>query len=263
MFIRPGSTRVLPAREGEPDTGRGGSAEGEAVPDRAPAMGADDRWRHWMLAAVLLTLDLLFLLGNVVHLASNDPDEPVTRFSAVQWNGNYDGTFVEMFGHTQLVGGAVMLVFLAVIRRSPSFVVWTGVLVVLVADDFFQIHESVGADLVRRHGLPAVAGLRPQDLGELLVWAVLALVLGSALLISYFFSSRADRRHSRALFGWLCLLAVFAVVIDQLHVILEPHVSHTVSLALTLTETTGELVGMTLIVLAIHRIALRTRRPAA
>jgi hypothetical protein len=147
------------------------------------------------------------------------------------------------------------------VRRSFTFAVWTAILVTLVVDDFFQIHERVGAQLVRDFDLPAVAGLRPQDLGELLVWAVFAAVLGSALLLAYYTASQEDRRHSRALFGWLCVLAFFAVVIDMVDVIVEPYVSHLVSLALTLTETAGELVGMTLIVLAVCRIALPRSTP--
>lgn len=74
-----------------------------------------------MLMTALLALDALFLLGNVMHLASNDPDEPTTRFSPYQWNGDSDGSYVEMFGHTQLFIGAVMLAFLAVLNRSYSY----------------------------------------------------------------------------------------------------------------------------------------------
>lgn len=215
-----------------------------------------------LMALVLLVLDGLYLLGNVLHLASNDPDESPTSFSAVQWNGDYDGSYIEMFGHTQLVAGAIVLAVLAVSRRSYAFSVWTVILVTLVIDDFFQVHERVGATLVRSLSLPAVAGLRPQDLGELLVWGVLGLVLGGALLVVYVAGRKSERRDSRVLFGWVCVLALFAVVIDQIHIMVEPHVPHAVALALTLTETAGELIGMTLIVLAIHRIAVRRLPPA-
>jgi len=222
-----------------------------------------DSWDRGLLALVLLVLDGIYLLGNVIHLGSNDPDERRTYFSVPQWDGNYDGSYIEVFGHTQLLAGAILLAVLAVTRRSYTFSAWTVVLVTLVVDDFFQLHERWGATLVQGLDLPAVAGLRPQDLGELLVWGVLGCVLGGALVAVYAAAPRNERRDSRELFGWLCLLALFAVVIDQLHIILEPQVPHWVALALTLTETAGELVGMTLIVLAIHRIALWPPLPAA
>lgn len=220
-------------------------------------------WERGLLALVLLVLDGIYLLGNVIHLGSNDPDERRTYFSVPQWDGNYDGSYIEVFGHTQLLAGAIVLAVLAVTRRSYTFSAWTVVLVTLVVDDFFQLHERWGATLVQHLDLPAVAGLRPQDLGELLVWGGLGCVLGGALLIVYIAGPGSERPDSRVLFGWLCLLALFAVVIDQLHVIVEPHVPHWVALALTLTETAGELVGMTLIVLAICRIALRRPLTAA
>lgn len=213
-------------------------------------------WRLWMWAVAFVSIDALLLLGNVVHLMRNDPDEPSTLFSAVEWNGDLDGSYIEIVGHAQLFAGAVMLLFVSVIRRSASYGAWAATLVVLIADDIFQIHERYGASLVARFDLPALIGLRPQDLGELIVWAVLGLVLGLFLVITYILAAPADRRHSRILFGCVCVLAVFAVVIDLLHIIVEPHVPHVVALGLTLTETGGELMVMTLIVLVIYRITL-------
>lgn len=216
-----------------------------------------ERFRPWMLAVVLFFLDGLYLLGNVVHLTSNDPGEPTSPFSAVQWDGNNDGSYIEIFGHTQLLAGAVMLLFLVVTRRSLTFAVWTVLLLVLVIDDFLLVHESGGAMLVNSFALPAVAGLRPQDLGELIVWAAMAGVLGCALLIAYVVGSESERRDTRTLFGWLCLLIVFAVGVDLLRIAVEPHLGYLGNLVVTLVETTGELVAMTLIVLAVHRIVER------
>lgn len=212
--------------------------------------------QYRMLAVILLVLGLLFLLGNIMHLATNDPDERSGQFSTPLWNGDRDGSYIEMFGHTQLLGGVIMLIFLTGATRSFSYVAWAAVLLTLVADDFLMIHERWGARLVQDHGLPAVGGLRPQDLGELLVWVCLAVVLGVLLVVTYVIASRSDRRNSLVLLGWIGVLAVFAVVVDLLHIVVEPHVPHTVTLALTLTETAGELIGMSLIVLAVHRMTL-------
>ena len=198
----------------------------------------------------MLIVDLLLLVGNVAYHATNDPGEPVTRFGDPRWRGDLDGSYAEILGHAQIVVAVVVLLVVAVFRRTLVHAAWALAFAGLFLDDFLQVHERLGAALAGRWGLPEVAGLRSADLGELLVWAGEALVLGLVVVVATVLSDARGRRDSLVLFGCMVVIAVFGVGVDQLHSVLEPHVAHVVSLALTLTETAGELLGMTLALFA-------------
>lgn len=216
--------------------------------------GLTGRQHGWILLTTLVVIDVLLLIANILHFGANDPDEPVTRFSSPAWNGDADGSFIELTGHLQLIAGVVMLVFLAVIRRTAVYVAWAVTLIVLIVDDFAQVHEVQGGLLALRFGLPSVAGLRPEDVGELTVWAIEGVFCLTLILATLWWADLLARRHSRLLFLCVIVLAFFGGVVDQLHIVVEPYLSHTAGLAVTLTETTGELGAMTLIVLAVHRM---------
>jgi hypothetical protein len=234
---------------------------GDESPHDARSLAWHRRQQIWMMAVILLLLDGLLLAANAAHSLSNEPHEPVTRFTPRQWDGT-DGSLIEIFGHMQLIAAAVMLGFLVASRRSLVYAAWSFALLVVVLDDFLMIHEDVGGRLAVAMGLEPVAGLQTQDLGELLVWAVLGAVMASMVILTTLRASGEDRRNSLVLVGWFGVLAVFAVGIDQLHSVVEPHVHHLFAAALTVTEVAGELIAMTLIVMAIHRMTLYQRAPA-
>ncbi|WP_460511667.1 hypothetical protein [Frigoribacterium salinisoli] len=195
-------------------------------------------------------MDVLLLVGNVAYHASNDPGEPVTRFGDPRWRGDLDGSYAEIVGHAQIVVAVVVLLVVAVVRRTLVHAAWALAFAGLFLDDFLQVHERLGAALAAGWGLPAIAGLRSTDLGELLVWAGEALALGLVVVVATVRSEARDRRDSLVLFGCTVVIAVFGVAIDQVHSVLEPHVAHVVAVALTLTETAGELLGMSLALFA-------------
>lgn len=228
------------------------------APERTADVNALVRQQRVMLATVLLLLDALYLVANVVYLGTNSPDEPHSLVSNDLWNGDLDGSFIEIFGHAQLIAAAVGLVFVAVRRRSAVLGVWAAVLVALVADDFLQLHETIGAVLVRALGLPDVLILTSQDVGELLVWATAAVVLGALLLIAYARADAESRGDARRLLGLVAVLAVFAVGLDQVQGLIAERLPLVLQVVATLAETGGELVAMTLIVLFVHAVSLRS-----
>lgn len=219
-----------------------------------------------VLLAALLAVDLLLLVGNLLHLRVNEPHEPVDPvFSRSVWNGSLDGSHVEMAGHGQLAVAAALLIGAGVVRRSAVPAAWGGFLVAVVADDVLRLHERLGAVVVRRLDLEPVAGLRAADQGELAVWAVGAAGLLPGLLLCHRRCEGADRRLSAALFRLLAALAVFAVLLDMAHIALAPSHQSAPDVVLTLAETTGELGVMTAMLLIVVRAAraLSLWRPTA
>lgn len=207
---------------------------------------------------MVVIVDVLLLVGNVVYYATNDPGEPVTRFGDPDWNGALDGSFVEIIGHVQVIATVVVLLVVAVVRRGLVHAAWALAFAGLFLDDFLQVHERLGSALAGSWGLPAVAGLRSVDVGEIVVWAGEAVLLGLVVVIATMGSDGTGRRDSLVLLGCMVVIAVFGVGVDQVHSVLEPHVSHVVGLAVTLTETAGELLGMSLALLAAASMSAAT-----
>ena len=164
---------------------------------------------------------------------------------------------MEIIGHVQLIAAIVMLV--AILRRRVVLVLvaWTLILAALVVDDLFMIHERVGTTLVGLLGLPSLAGLRGQDMGELIVWGAMIVPLGIVLVIGHLRAGPSDRRDSRALLIRVAILAAFAVALDAVSHPLGALVPPIVGTGLTLVETSGELIAMSLILVAVHRMTLR------
>jgi hypothetical protein len=105
--------------------------------------------------------------------------------------------------------------------------------------------------------LPSVFGLRPNDLGELAAWAILGLVLGTGLVMAHLKSSRPARRDSWVLLGLTVFLACFAVVLDMLEMIIWSFLPRFAHGVIVLSETAGELVAMTIILIGALLMANR------
>ncbi len=207
-----------------------------------------------MLIFVLGVVDLLLLTANIVHWTVG-ADDPV--FSSGAWDGDIDQSHIEIFGHILLIAAIVMLSFLLRGRVVMVLVAWTLVLVALVIDDLFMIHERGGELLLNQLKLQSFAGVRGQDLGELLVWGAMVVPLGIVLAIGHLRAGPADRRDSRSLFFAVALLALFAVVLDTVSHPIGELVSPQIGTLITFAETAGELIAMSVILIVVHRMTLR------
>jgi len=232
--------------EGSRQVEASGTHDG-VTPDSRPAASSTA-----VLAVPLLAVDAMLLAAYVIHVVGIEVGAPVLASTA--WNGNLDGSYVELFGHLQLILVVVALLVIFNRRRTAVYGVWALVFCTLVADDFLRLHERGGHALVRGLSLPAAGGLRPQDLGELTVWAVGAVILGPALLAAHLLATATARRHSSTLTALVLALAAFVVIMDMLHQATDHRLPVAVGRALTLTETAGELIVMTLMLLAAYRM---------
>lgn len=167
-----------------------------------------------LLSMGLLAADALMLTSHRLHhlVLRADPDERwlLPFRSRAVWNGGADGSLVELWGLLQLGVAAVLLVLLA--RRAPGrrvLAVWGAVLLVLVADDLFRLHERAGAQLGLERWDSALSTSGGQELGGLVFWLVLGTALGAALVRAYTASAAPARRAALLL---LAATAPFAVV---------------------------------------------------
>ncbi len=230
------------------------SAQGERVD--APTKRRTS-WLFRGLALALLCVALLLLAGQIAHYS----DAP--GFLDVAWNGDFDGSFVEVFGYIQLLAASVLLVILWGRRRAAIYGAWALTLAVLAADDLLMIHEYGGEYVARALRLQAIGPVEAQELGEFAIWTIMAVPLGAILLIAHRRANKEDRRMSRVLFALLVLLAVFTVGVDLVNSTLDDTQPILLRISVTLVESAGELLVMSVILIVVLRaVMLGTHGPA-
>ena len=159
-----------------------------------------------------------------------------------------DGGHAEVLQYAKTLWIGLCAAWLAVQSRQPVYAALAALFLGLLVDDAGQLHEFWGTRLADALALPAVAGLRAVDLGEVLflgAWVGAVFVFG---VVAYRRSDRPARKTARWALGALVALAAFGVGADLLHQgvtgLVEINGLHTL---LTLVEEGGELVVMSVI----------------
>lgn len=218
---------------------------------RSPFLGR--KALTWMTGVILACLVLLVLVGNVQHLRG------VPAWSNPLWNGDIDRSYAELSGNVMLLLAVVLLVTFSGLRRSGwAYGAWALTMLALVLDDYLMLHERGGEYLAQKLALPAVLNLRPVDLGELLVWAAEAFALGLVLVVAHLKSNPCARRDSWKFLALMVNLALFAVLVDMIHIAVQPGITRRSDNIFALAETAGELGAMALILLRCLWISLRS-----
>lgn len=220
--------------------------------------GLRQRLAERMSVPVLLTLvavDLAFVATSVASLIGGDREGP--------WALETDGGWAEQWGYAQQAAIAVLLLLLTLLSRRWVFLPWATVFAAALADDSLRLHENKGAWLADRLGerlwFPdGLLGLRANDLGEILVWGLLAVVPLTAVVLLHRRSDRATRRASLGLAALLAAYIFCGGVIDQVHVLV---MNTPIGDAVGTIEDGGELVVLSLTVAyAVSLVATARRR---
>ena len=126
--------------------------------------------------------------------------------------------FAEWFNYMQTIMCAWLLLGVSRATRQPLYGAWALIFLFVVLDDSLKIHEKLGSYIVGAFDIPALPGLRPQDSGELLVWAVIGSVLLGILWRGFARSGRSARAAGGVLALAFAALIFFAIGIDMVHV---------------------------------------------
>lgn len=160
---------------------------------------------------------------------------------------------IAQYAKEVLAMGAAIVLFRA--RREPVYLAVAGLLLALLVDDATRFHEVAGEAISGALSIPALPGIRGQDVGEVLALASWAVPLGLAGLVAYVKSDRLARHHARLFGAAVVVLAGFGVVADLVHQAFSTVWG--LSFALEVVEEGGELVTMSVIAAAIVAVARR------
>jgi hypothetical protein len=197
-----------------------------------------------LLLAGLVATDLVLVAVSVGRLVVAGPS------TGDPWLLDTQDGWAERFGYLQQAAIAVALIALALLVRRWIPAAFATVYVGALADDSLRLHSRLGtwlADGPDRHlWFPdGLLGLRASDLGELLVWGLLAVVPLTAAVLLHLRSDAATKRTSRVLAGLLIAYGFFGAVVDQVHDRLR---DSSLANAVGVIEDGGELVALSVTV---------------
>jgi hypothetical protein len=206
-----------------------------------------------MVPAVLLTCLIAADAGFVALHSLHDPAATgVLGDNRVRLG--LDGGYPEIFGYAQVTAAAALLVLVHHRRPEPVYLAWSLVLLALLADDALTIHERVGAAVAP--AIPISLGPRPQDGGELAVWAGMGAVLLAVIVVAWRRSDRAARGDSGRMLLLVALLGFFGFGVDWLHLSLSGQGAEIAGIV----EDGGELMTISAILSYVLALFLRGHR---
>jgi hypothetical protein len=183
------------------------------------------RWvdRRWL--AVLVGVDVLFMLLHVGHVLHRSPEAPAFAITL-------DGGHAERWQYAKTGLLAVGLAFLAWRRRHALLAAWSALYGYALLDDMASLHERAGHRLARAWRISDAQG-------ELVVFATVG-TLAAAGFAAVLRGSPGQRWNGvdTRLLVLAAVLVLFGVGVDYIHSLWPA------SEALALLEDGGELVAM-------------------
>ncbi len=169
--------------------------------------------------AVLLTLDIvvLGLLAVATAMVARGMIEEVPFMLKVSG----DGTLAEVVNYGKWLTIALCLRSRARARADGLALMLAWVFAIVLVDDALQIHETLGDLIGEALGLGAAVGLEDDDVGELVGFGLLGIVV-VALVVAGFRRARPEERPlGVAMLAVLAALVAFGVFLDAVAAVVE------------------------------------------
>jgi hypothetical protein len=159
--------------------------------------------------------------------------------------------YPEFFQYIKELWIAVLFFFLAVRKRKLLYFLYSLLFVFILFDDSFEFHERVGGILAEIFQIQSLMGLRPQDFGELIVYAFFGILFFVPIAIVHFMSDRETQTVGKYLYYLLILLILAGVAFDMIDIMVDNPI---LSPLLSFIEDGGEMVVMTFITWYAYRL---------
>ena len=189
-----------------------------------------------ILLIMLLCADFVFILINFLIDLS-----PVLRRGDFKlFSISEDRSYPEIFQYLKWFWITLTLIYLSGSRRSLAYLSWALLTTYFLLDDSVGIHELIGADIVAKLSLTAPFSMRTQDIGELIVSGISAVVLLSVIAWSYFRGDSEFKKFSQDMVLLMAVLFFFGVFMDVLAYVFP--IGERMILIMGFTEDAGEMI---------------------
>ena len=192
-------------------------------------------WYFW-------SLDIVFMILHIL--------KKMTVLTSTKYSIEVDGSYGEIYQYIKAILIAVILAIIFIRRQKLMYFVWSAFFSYIFLDDWLQIHENLGGKIINYVPVKSILALRLQDLGELMIFALIGLVFLIGFAYSYYLVNKEDRSIFHQLLTILLLFIFFGVVFDAIHGMFSPlHVSFIGRMflrLLTLIEDGGEMIVLSI-----------------
>ncbi|MFC2107144.1 hypothetical protein ACFLRY_02290, partial [Bacteroidota bacterium] len=189
------------------------------------------------LLILLIVTDLVFVL---LHLML-----AFRVFYLPEFSLEMDLGYPEIFQYVKELW--IVILFILIIYKSKNFayVSWSFLFLFFLLDDSMKLHENFGYYFADTFNIQSIIGLRPNDIGEMVFFGIIGMIILLNLILFYRFSCVSFRNHSKNIFALILLLIFFGLFIDMLHIIVN--VSYRINQLFGTIEDGGEMIVMSLI----------------
>lgn len=206
------------------------------------------RRTSWYLLTLLIATDLAFIFLGTIYECG------FVSFADVCNTINFDSYFsltrdrgyAEIFQYIKEYWLIILFGFLALNQSVKVYLGWLCLSAYMLLDDALEIHENLGSIIAQKLNFTSLFNLRPEDYGELLVFAIVGFTFFFWLNFSYKVGNKSDRNNSKRLIKVLLGLAFFGILIDSIHIIADKHAI--LKSILGIIEDGGEHIFMSLMV---------------
>lgn len=205
------------------------------------------------LLVLLVVVDFMFIAVHALHAWS--PWLAGGHFSMESDNG-----LASIYQYIKQIWLAGCLGLAFVQTRSKVFVGWTLLFAFLLLDDALELHERFGVLISASWNLPAVFGMRPADLGEVIVAAGIGCAALALVAITFRRGGSDARQLSADLMCLLAALALFGVFFDMLHTITYFN-APSLAQFFALVEDGGEMLVVSVITAYVFDLTSNAGRP--
>lgn len=203
------------------------------------------RTLRWLGLTVFLIAVLAVAAEAVAGLL--ELRESISPETAAWFRVSKDWSLFEMVGYVELLAAAVFLFLTAQALQSKLHYYFGALTTFLVLDDALQLHERAGEAIGGQY-FHAVAGLRPQDLGELAYFACIILIALVFLVWSFMASTKPQRALCLFLLLPMAFIAFSSTGLDFLHA-LVPEDNRLLGGVVAIVEDGSEILGFGILLL--------------
>lgn len=190
------------------------------------------------LLLMIVAADLLFVALHMLLFRSS-------LFSNPLLNIEMDKGYAELFQYLKFLWIIILLGSISLKEKAVGYFSWVMLFAYFLLDDALGFHELAGYRIGAFFKFAPPFGLRPDDIGELVVSAGAGLVILPLVAAAYLRGSQAFKRFSQDLMLLVLVLVFFGVVVDMVHMAL--HEYRTTAFYLGVLEDGGEMLSLSLI----------------
>ena len=154
-----------------------------------------------------LTTDAVLILMHVLHLYSGVVPGPYYSIAT-------DRGFGESFQYIKEGWIAAILLLMAMRTRSIQYACWGALFGLLAIDDLSAAREITAGAISAQLELGPMFGLRPRDVGELLIFAAVGGVLVLPIVLGWLYAGPSARAFGRSMVLLLVVFGAFTLVFD-------------------------------------------------